>query len=297
MLPFLLVAADGREHRHADVFEALRQSLELSDEDLKELLPSGVQPKFENRVRWAKWYLTRAGLLERTGHGSFRISRRGRDALAASPARIDVKYLQQYPEFAELSKTAGDDAASDGGDGATNPEETLAATYAGLRAVLARELLDHLKAGSPQFFERVVVDLLVAMGYGGSRHDAARAVGQVGDGGIDGVIKEDKLGLDVVLLQAKRWDVPVGRPVVQAFAGSLEGQRARKGVLITTSSFTKDALEYVTLIEKRIVLIGGAELAELMIDHGVGVAEVEIYRVKRIDEDYFEGAPVAMVEE
>ncbi len=168
------------------------------------------------------------------------------------------------------------------------PSELLESSYQGLRQALADELLERIEKASPRFFERLVVDLLVAMGYGGSRADAGQAVGRSGDDGIDGIIKEDRLGLDFVYVQAKRWDQAVSRPLVQAFAGSLEGQRARKGVFITTSRFTREAEEYVTRIEKRIVLVDGERLAQLMIDHGVGVADVASYHVKRVDLDYFD---------
>jgi restriction system protein len=168
-----------------------------------------------------------------------------------------------------------------------SPDERLEASYQQLREALAQDLLERIKQASPTFFERLVIDLLVAMGYGGSRRDAGEAVGRSGDGGIDGIIKEDRLGLDFVYVQAKRWEGSVSRPTVQAFAGSLEGQRARKGVLITTSTFTREARDYVTRIEKRIVLIDGDQLTQLMIDHGVGVADVTSYHVKRVDTDYF----------
>jgi restriction system protein len=170
------------------------------------------------------------------------------------------------------------------------PQEALEESFKLLRASLAQDLLERIKAASPSFFENLVVELLVSMGYGGSREDAGEAVGRSGDGGIDGIIKEDRLGLDFIYVQAKRWNATVGRPDIQAFAGSLEGQRARKGVFITTSQFTREAYDYVSRIEKRIVLIEGAELAELMIDYGVGVTEVATYQIYRLDADYFDDA-------
>ena len=169
------------------------------------------------------------------------------------------------------------------------PEDQLASAYKRLRHDLELELLAQVKASTPAFFERLVIDLLVSMGYGGSRQDAGRAIGKSGDGGIDGIIKEDKLGLDVIYLQAKRWDGTVGRPEVQKFAGALQGHRASKGVFITTSSYTKEALEYVNVINSKIILIGGQELAALMIDHNVGVSTVGMYELKKVDADYFEG--------
>ena len=294
MRPLLRLLDDGQEHgRHNDIEELARQ-FDLTDEERRELLPSGKQMVFANRVGWASTYLAKAGLIERVARNRVRITDRGRQALRDGLARIDTAYLSQFPEFVAFrrrpSRRAGDasplSAAEQPGE-VLSPEEMLGASYQRLREELAQELLTRIGASPPAFFETLVVDLLVAMGYGGSRRDAGQAVGRSGDDGIDGIIKEDKLGLDVVYIQAKRWDRPVSRPTVQAFAGSLEGQRARKGVLITTSTFTRDAVEYVTRIEKRIVLIDGERLAQLMIDHGVGVADVATYHVKRIDVDYF----------
>jgi len=289
MLPLLVLMGDGAEHGLAEVFETLGDRLGLSPEDKKELLPSESDVKFDNRVRWAAFYLRKAGLLERTGRGKIRITERGQQVLKTKPGRIDVKFLKQFSEFLEFqqgTKKAEDvDTASE--EAQATPEETLEASYVNLRRTLAEELIDRVKKCPPKFFEKLVVDLLVSMGYGGSRKDAGQAVGQSGDDGIDGIIKEDKLGLDVVYLQAKRWEATVGRPVVQAFAESLEGQRARKGVLITTSQFSQEAKDYVSRIEKKIILIGGEELAQLMIDHGVGVAEVRTYSVRKMDLDYF----------
>jgi restriction system protein len=205
------------------------------------------------------------------------------------PPQIDRKFLEQFPEYADFrALSRGVEKLDEGGEEASQtPEEILELSYQSLRRDLAQELLERIMRCSSQFFERLVVELLVVMGYGGSRKDAGEAVGQSGDGGIDGIIKEDRLGLDVVYIQAKRWEGTVGRPVVQTFAGSLEGQRARKGILITTSQFSKEARDYVDRIEKKIVLIDGQQLAQLMIDHNVGVAEVETYTVKRVDLDYF----------
>ena len=289
MLPLLVLMGDGAEHGLAEVIETLGDRLGLSPEDKKELLPSESDVKFDNRVRWAAFYLRKAGLLERTGRGKIRITERGQQVLKTKPGRIDVKFLKQFSEFLEFqqgTKKAEDvDTASE--EAQATPEETLEASYVNLRRTLTEELIDRVKKCPPKFFEKLVVDLLVSMGYGGSRKDAGQAVGQSGDDGIDDIIKEDKLGLDVVYLQAKRWEATVGRPVVQAFAGSLEGQRARKGVLITTSQFSQEAKEYVSRIEKKIILIGGEELAQLMIDHGIGVTEVRTYSLRKMDLDYF----------
>lgn len=291
MLPLLQAADDGKEYNLSEVVDKLVEQFQLSDEDKKELLPSGRKTRVDDRAGWAQTYLRKAGLLERTGRGKFRITERGVEILRSNPDKINVKFLRQFPEFVEFQnlsrQSTKPDAEAENEAIDETPEETLEFSYQNLRRNLAQELLDRVKKCSPRFFESLVVDLLVVMGYGGSRKDAGQAVGQSGDGGIDGIIKEDKLGLDVVYIQAKRWEGTVGRPVVQAFAGSLEGQRARKGVLITTSQFSQDAKDYVSRIEKKIVLIDGEQLTQLMIDHGIGVAEVATYIVKKMDLDYF----------
>ncbi|MFL5762166.1 MAG: restriction endonuclease [Thermomicrobiales bacterium] len=299
MLPVLQFLKDGHEHTTSQCVEFLADQFGLSSEERLQLLPSGSQPVFANRVGWTTTYQVKAGLIERTARSRIRITSSGQHTLLQNPPRIDNAYLSQFPGFAEFRsrahpkeslkiKSTGATPASTASGQGLSPDEQLEETYLGLRQKLAQELLERVKLAPPIFFERLVIDLLVSMGYGGSRPDAARAVGGTGDGGIDGIIKEDKLGLDSVYIQAKRWERQVGRPDVQAFAGSLEGQRARKGVYITTSSFSKDALDYVTRIEKRIVLIDGEELTSLMIDHGVGVADVVSYHIKRVDADYFE---------
>lgn len=289
MLPLLQMAADGQEHTVYEAMDALASMFNLSPEERNELLPSGQQSRFDNRVHWASTYLKQAGLLEATGRGRFCITQRGLDVLRHRPDRIDAAFLRQFPEFIAFQSRSprNHDAGAAPIELAHTPDETLQASYQSLREELAKELLERIMNCSPRFFERMVVDLLVAMGYGGSRQDAGRAIGQSGDGGVDGIINEDRLGLDVVYIQAKRWDNTVGRPQVQAFAGSLEGYRARKGVFITTSTFSKDAREYVERIEKKIVLIDGEQLAQFMIDYGIGVSEVATYTVKKVDTDYF----------
>ena len=300
MLPLLRFAgATGREISTAEAAEALARELGLTDEDLKETLPSGIQSTFINRVGWASTYMKKAVLLETAQRGYYRITQRGRELLKKEPPTINVKLLKQYPEFLEFQQLKG--TRSHGKEGAlletaepskVTPSEALESAYENLRDELAGELLRKLKSCSPGFFERVVIDLLVKMGYGGSRSDAGRAIGRSGDGGIDGTIKEDKLGLDEVFVQAKRWDNnPVGRPEVMQFAGALQAQKARKGIFITTSRFTDDATKYVSRIESKIVLIDGERLCDLMIEHDVGVSTVSAYPVKKIDTDYFdEGA-------
>ncbi len=292
-LPLLKLMADGNEHALRDLRRPIQDCLALTDADLNEMLPSGAQSRFVNRLAWASVYLVKAGILRRVRPGVFQITDRGRELLAESPDAISVKILMQYPEFEDFHRrgsrpTDADDKTDE--EAVMTPEEELERSCQLLRDSLARDLLEAVKKSEPSFFEKLVMDLLVAMGYGGSVQDAAKAVGRVGDGGVDGIIKEDRLGLDVVYVQAKRWSGTVGRPIVQAFAGSLEGHRARKGVLITTSEFSQDALDYVRRIEKKIVLIDGKQLAEFMIDYDVGVTKGKTYTVKRIDSDYFEEA-------
>jgi restriction system protein len=291
MLPLLQVAADGQEHTTADVLDKVAAAVGLSDADRKETLASG-QLRFNNRLAWARKYLKEAGLVASTGFGTFRITKRGLDVLGEQPGTIGVKYLLKFSEFRAFhkpSQISGKPPTTDKPIDST-PQDVLDASYQQLRSDLAQELLEIIRKCPPSFFENLVIDLLVAMGYGGSREDAGQAVGKTGDEGIDGIIKEDKLGLDSIYIQAKRWSSTVGSPVVHAFAGSLMGQVAGKGVLITTSQFSQDAKAFVGKIEKRIILIDGEQLAQLMIDHGVGVTEVATYTVKKVDMDYFGSA-------
>jgi restriction system protein len=234
--------------------------------------------------------LVKALRLERTRRGLFAITERGRKALAKKPRKIDRAFLLQFPEFRAFAATATPShaaASKDDDEAQQTPEDRLTSSYQVMRKQLAQELLEKTLKCSPRFFEQVVVDVMLALGYGGNRKDAGQAVGKSGDGGIDGIIKEDKLGLDVIYLQAKRWENPVGEPELHKFAGSLDKRKARRGIFITTSRFTEDAIDYVRQIEKKIVLIDGETLAELMIDNNVGVAEVETYTVKRLDSDFF----------
>jgi restriction system protein len=288
-LPLLKKLSDSQEHSLNDLIDALAVEFKLTEEEKNEMLPSGSQQRFRNRVGWARSELVMGRLIEITGWGKVRITERGMSVLQSDVHRIDRKFLRQFPEYAAKLNRQGQESkqAEKEEEADQTPLESIEASYQNIRRELARELIDRIKSCSPRFFEQLVVDLLVAMGYGGSRSDAGQAVGQSGDGGIDGIIKEDKLGLDVVYIQAKRWEGSVGRPVVQAFAGSIEGRRARKGVLITTSHFTQDAKQYVQMIEKKIVLIDGEELAQLMIDYGVGVTQVASYAIKKMDIDYF----------
>jgi restriction system protein len=297
MLPLLRFAAEKKDETSTgEVVEILSKEFGLTDEDLRELLPSGIQSTFVNRVGWASTFMKKAGLLEATRRGYFRITSRGQELLRKQPKAINVKLLKQYPEFLEFQQLkgtrSGEKVSASGAilDISTaTPSEALETAYEKLRDELADELLDKLKKSSPSFFERAVVELLVKMGYGGSRSDAGKAIGKSGDGGIDGIIKEDKLGLDVVYIQAKRWDNnPVGRPDVMQFAGALQAQKANKGIFITTSRFTDDARIYVSQIGSKIVLIDGEQLTNLMIENDVGVSVVSMYPVKKIDADYFD---------
>jgi restriction system protein len=297
MLPLLrFVGGKKDETSTGEAVEALARELNLTDEDLKEMLPSGIQFTFVNRVGWAATYMKKAGLLEATRRGYYQITPRGQELLKKQPKSINVKLLKQYPEFLEFQQLKGTRSGDkistpkEMTDTSTaTPSEALEAAYENLRDELVDELLNKLKKTSPSYFERVVVELLVKMGYGGSRVDAGKAIGKSGDGGIDGIIKEDKLGLDVVYIQAKRWDNnPVGRPDVMQFAGALQAQRANKGIFITTSRFTDDARSYVSQIGSKIVLIDGEQLTNLMIEHDVGVSTVSLYPVKKIDTDYFD---------
>ncbi len=288
MLPLLRFAADG-EHSLAEARDHLAKEFSLSDSELTELLPSGRQTKFSNRVAWAKVYLVQAGLLISSRRAYFRISDVGRDVLKHPPDRIDIKFLEKYPEFAEFRTVKKHEPHHETANETTEPdtpEETLERAYASIRSGLASELLVRLKSATPQFFERLVVQLLLKMGYGGYE-EAGTNTGKTGDEGIDGVIKEDRLGLDSVYLQAKKWEGTVGRPEIHKFVGALHGKRAKKGVFITTGVFSSDAIEYVEHIDPRVVLIDGKKLSELMIDFELGVVTIENYAIRRIDSDYF----------
>ncbi|HTR25010.1 MAG TPA: restriction endonuclease [Terriglobales bacterium] len=291
MRPLLVLASDGREHLLSDARETLAETFKLTEEEKKALLPSGRQAKFGNRVAWAKVYLTRARALDTPKRGSFRITERGRELLRDVPERITIKELMdRFPEIVEFrsprqqKETAAGLEADDEGQ---TPEELLEDAYQRFRTDIASELLAHVTAASSHFFERLVVELLLSMGYGGSRKEAGEAIGRAGDEGIDGIINEDRLGLDVIYIQAKKWEGSVGRPEIQKFVGALHGKRAKKGVFITTSTFSSEAIDYVARIEPKVVLIDGQMLANLMIDFNVGVTPVTSYETKRIDSDYF----------
>ncbi len=289
--PLLDLAADGQEHSIAEARERIAGTMALSPEDLAERLPSGTQSKFDNRVAWAKSYFLQAKVLSAPRRAIFRITERGKELLAQGHERIDIKVLSQFPEFVEFHTAGRETHPEPGGEPPTEPaatpEEVLQRAHQSMRTELASELLARVKDNSPAFFERLVVDLMVAMGYGGSIADAGKSIGQTGDEGVDGIIKEDRLGLDVVYLQAKRWEGTVGRPEIQKFVGALSGKRARKGVFITTGRFSDDALAYAERIEQKVILIDGRGLAHHMIDFDIGTSTVATYPVKRVDSDYF----------
>jgi restriction system protein len=291
MLPILEFYGDKLEHGSQNVLGDLKIKLKLTDDEINELLPSGKQYRFNNRVGWATIYLMKSGLLNRPSRGKYIITSRGLEVLKEKPEKINMKYLEKFKEYVDFkdfkSDKSEDKSSPSEYDKISTPQESLETSYQELRRQLSHDLLERVKQSSPSFFEILVVDLLLKLGYGGSRIDAGQAIGRTGDDGIDGEINEDKLGLDVVYIQAKKWQNPIGRPDIQAFVGSLEGKKSRKGVFITTSKFTVDAEDYVKRIEKKIVLIDGERLTQLMIDNGVGVAEESRYVVNRLDEDYF----------
>lgn len=300
MLPLLRLADEQGELSNTEAVSTLADAFHLTEEERDRPLPSGTQAVFENRVHWAVSHLKAAGLLERPRRAHFSITERGKTVLKQNPGNINLRFLSQFPEFvafrnrgSRARSTLGTEPLPSNAAERTlaeelhTPEELLEDGYERLRSELAHEILMRVKSAPPAFFERLVVNVLVAMGYGGSRLDAGQAIGRSGDGGIDGIINEDRLGLDVIYIQAKRWDGTVGRPDVQGFVGALHGQRAAKGVFITTSTFSKEARQYVSTINSRIVLVDGQQLAELMIDHGVGVSVVQTYEIKKLDSDYF----------
>jgi restriction system protein len=294
MLPMLRVVADGQEHKYRDLIDALATVFALSEDERREPLASG-QPIFDNRVGWAKTYLKKAGLLDNPKRATIVITELGRQTLAKNPERIDAKYLRQFPAFLEFQTVtrSGLESATDNDAVSAiqeqTPEEQLENAYQRIRKGLAVELLNKVVEMSPQFFEQLVVELLVKMGYGGSMADAGQTIGRSGDEGIDGTIKEDKLGLDIIYIQAKRWRPGnvVGRPELQKFFGALAGKGAKKGIFITTSSFTREAKDYAPLSDTKIVLINGEQLAQLMIDNNVGCTTQTGYEYKKMNIDYF----------
>lgn len=292
MLPLLKLTADRQEHKIGDLVETLATQFRLTEDERKELLPSGQTFVFGSRVGWARTYLKKAGLLDSQKRATVQITERGLSVLNQNPPKIDVKLLRQFPEFLEFQNTKKDDEDAVVSvvdlNNTQTPEETLESAYQSIRKSLAQELRKKIIEQPPAFFEKLVVELLVKMGYGGSLKDAGKATRLTNDEGIDGIIKEDKLGLDFIYIQAKRWDnQSVGRPDIQSFVGALDGQRANKGIFITTSRFADSAKEYVKTITKKVILIDGQQLAEFMIDYGLGVSTATTYDVKKLDSDYF----------
>lgn len=295
MLPVLRTAADGKEHRIRDVIESLANQFGLTEEERRQLLPSGRQATFDNRVHWAKGYLAQAKLLEATQRGRFKITDRGREALKANPPRIDNNYLLRFPEFVDFRRrTPGSVETPLAGDveigsNSATPDELLRSTMKQIEQTLKKDLLDRVIGAPPAFFERLIVTLLLSMGYGGAREEAGQVVGRSGDGGIDGVIDQDRLGLDRVYIQAKKYapENAVSEPEIRAFSGSLGAAKANKGVFVTTSYFTQPAHAFAERHPFRIVLIDGEELAGLMLRHNVGARIDDTLYLKKLDEDFF----------
>ncbi len=291
MRPLLEAHQDGQEHVNRELVSKLADQFGLTEDDRRQMLPSGRARLFDNRIGWAKTHMMQAGLLSSPRRAVSIITATGREVLRNHPERVDLRVLNQFDDYREFRNrprpTEERDQSPETNGETDTPEELLENAYLKVRRQIEADLMAQIMNGPPDLLERVVVDLVVRMGYGGSRKDAGEALGKSGDEGIDGIIKEDPLGLDTIYLQAKRWGNTVGRPEIQKFAGALQGQRARKGIFITTSGFSSDALEYASKIETKIILIDGARLTKLMFDHGVGVAIASTYEVKRIDSDYF----------
>ncbi|OGS75322.1 MAG: restriction endonuclease [Gallionellales bacterium GWA2_60_142] len=293
MRPLLALHEDGSEHINRDLVNALAKQFSLTDEERREMLPSGRAKMFDNRIGWAKTYIVNAGLIEAPKRGISVITEKGRQALKEHTDRIDLRTLalitgkpsrgKKSDATEEIEATSEIEVESD-----ETPEEALDNAYQKIRGSVEREIISKILSNPPDFLERVIIDLVVKMGYGGNRKDAGEAIGRSGDEGIDGIIKEDPLGLDVIYLQAKRYEGTVGRPDIQKFAGALQGQRAKKGIFITTSGYSKEAREFASKIDTKIILIDGPMLAKLMFDHGIGVSASTTYEVRRIDTDYFD---------
>ncbi|QKG80336.1 restriction endonuclease [Tenuifilum thalassicum] len=296
MLPLLKTMSDKKTHKLRELIEILSVHFNLTDDERKELLPSGSQAIFDNRVGWAKFYLEKANLLKTEKRGSYHITELGLNFLKSNPKELRTKDLENFKAFKEFKQsiTVKNETESSEQENQENeesnktPEEALEYAYLKLKNDLSRDLLDTIKGCSPEFFEKLVIDMLTKMGYGGSRKDAGKALGKTGDGGIDGIIKEDKLGLDTIYIQAKRWENTVPVREIRDFAGALLSKKARKGIFITTSNFPKSAFDFVESIEHKIILIDGERLTDLMFEFNVGLSTQSIYELKRIDSDYFE---------
>lgn len=291
MLPILKIFNDSKEHHVEEVRRIIAKNFDLNDEDLNSLLPSGTSKLYNNRVAWSITHLKMADLIESTKRSIYLITKDGLELIAKNPSRIDLNLLKTISAYAEKKKSWGKTEEFEPTDSIEKsektPDELIEEGYEKIKFEISNEIIRTIKSCSPHFFEKLVLDVLINLGYGGSNLDQAKVLGKTGDDGVDGLINEDKLGLDVIYVQAKRWENQVGQPEIQKFAGALQGQRAKKGIFITTSNFSKPALEYVEKIENRIILIDGKKLAELMIDNNVGVSTKKVFSIKRIDTDYF----------
>lgn len=292
MLPLLRLVGMRGSISVRDATEQIAEEFKLTKDERAALLPSGKQEIIVNRVGWACTYMKKAGLLSSSARGMIEITERGKQVLMERPKLINVAYLSKFPEFEafraiENEKSDNSPQTVANTDSSGTPEELIEQSYQELKTALLDDIIQRVKACSPQFFEQLVVDTVVKMGYGGSRKEAGKAIGQSGDEGIDGIINEDRLGLDVIYLQAKRWEGNVSRPEIQKFAGALQGKRARKGIFITTSDFTSEAKEFVRHIDAKIILISGHQLAELMWEYSIGVSSSASYEVKKLDIDFF----------
>jgi restriction system protein len=285
MLPLLKLVRDKQVYKMSSVTESLAVQYNLTDEERAVTIRSGTQSLFYNRVAWARSYLVKAGMLKTPIRGCIEISDSGLELLSQNPRKITAKMLKPLFESQDIQN--GIDDKTHDTTAERTPDELIAEGYQSIRDNLAEELLAEVKASTPQFFERMVVDLLVQMGYGGSMKDAGEAIGRSGDEGIDGIIKEDRLGLDVIYIQAKKWENNIAPSEIQKFVGALQGKNANKGVFITTSSFSKNAIEYASKVGTNVILVDGNQLAQLMIDYNVGVSSVSFYEIKRIKSDYF----------
>lgn len=298
MLPLLKLVADKKVWKVRDAVDCLADQFQLTPDERSALLPSGGALVFSNRVAWARTYMAKAALLRSPARGQLQITERGIELLSTHPLAISIETLSQYPEFVAFREGSKPTSQQEGASSPTltfigramvpvSPQESLEQAHSDLTAALNSDVVELLKTTTPVRFEQIVVDVITSMGYGGSRQEAGKAIGKSGDEGIDGIINEDRLGLDTIYLQAKRWENPVGRPEIQKFVGALAGQQASKGIFITTSVFTKEADDYARKIPQKVILVNGAQLARLMIEHNVGVSTVATYELKKVDSDYF----------
>jgi restriction system protein len=294
MLPLLKQLSDDEIHTNQELIQHISKIFKLTEEEKQEFQPSGWQRVIDNRVGWAKFYLVKAGLVEAPKRGSMKITKLGHEALKKKPDIIDIDFLMNFEPFREfhtsmqlkgrVKKPKKEEAKV---FEALTPEELMNSGFKQIKEKLYSDLLDRLLHVKPEIFERIVLDLLQAMGYGAFRSDAGKVTGKSGDEGIDGEIKEDKLGLDIIRIQAKRWKATIGRPEIMNFVGALDGKKAKKGIFLTTSTFTKDAIDYASNLEKRVILIDGSSLVKYIEEYNVGVSPNYKYEIKRIDTDYF----------